>query len=206
MTTFLSGLPCCYYCLFRSSRDTIPRINKSTLRPDPHPWSVRLLEPWVQSAKLSLVLEHAKGRISLCFGGRNIPTCQPARRPSRRAQVVRAILYLLRDSAPAVCAVVRLTLAIALRRSPGIGLKPWNGPRCKTVLRRGVNCDYHSSQRDPKVLVRCPCHNVITSDPSDNHETESVCAANDCRRATKRICASGQHPVHCRLVMCSGRA
>jgi len=29
------------------------------------------------------------------------------------------------------------------------------------------------------VLVRCPGHNIITSDPSDNHETESVCVANN---------------------------
>ncbi len=38
----------------------------------------------------------------------------------------------------------------------------------------------------PKILVSCPGHNVISSDPSDNHETRSVCVAGD-RRATKRV-------------------
>jgi hypothetical protein len=45
------------------------------------------------------------------------------------------------------------------------------------------NCDKTASDdlfhNVASQLVRCPGHNVIDSDPSDNHGTESVCAGSD---------------------------
>jgi hypothetical protein len=44
----------------------------------------------------------------------------------------------------------------------------------------------YSDQLLIRLLVRCPGHNVIDSDPSDNHGTESVYAGSD-RCTTKRV-------------------
>jgi len=65
---------------------------------------------------------------------------------------------------------------------------------CAKSYTRHMTCLPRTSRRLLRAeLVRCPSHNVTTSDPSDNHETESVCAASD-RGATKRIAQVGNIP------------
>lgn len=57
--------------------------------------------------------------------------------------------------------------------------------------RAGFSVD--AIRNDRVDLVRCPGHNIMSFDSSDNYETESVCAASD-RRATKRIAPVGNIP------------
>jgi predicted PurR-regulated permease PerM len=70
-----------------------------------------------------------------------------------------AVLYFARD----ILIPLALAITLALVLWPAVAwLRRLHLPRVAATL-----------------LVSCPGHNIITSDPSDNHETESVCVANN---------------------------